>query len=170
MIKLALRLMCFLKNTTLTWLMMHFWIPVKSKKFLISKALIISWVADFLICHQIKKKHIRNLLFMTVKYGIQRENMWSFWHIKLKNNVTQLFNLYEYNYLLVEHKVRQRSCNRGCVFNLNDYVFPLFSKQTDSATKKKILNSETGNGTWTTRWSLSFWILIMQRALFMQSK
>ena len=90
--------------------MMPFWIPVKSKKILISKALIISWVADFLICHQTKKKYIRNLLFMTVKYGTQRENMWSFWHIKLKNEnfvyVTQLFNLYECSYLLVEHKVR----------------------------------------------------------------
>ena len=154
--------------------MMPFWIPVKSKKFLISNALIISWVADFLICHKTKKKHIRNLLFMTVKYGTQRENMWSFWHIKLKNEnfvyVTQLFNLYECSYLLVEHKVRQRSCNRGCSFNLNDYVFPFFSKQIDSITKRKILNSERGNGTWTTRWSLSFWILIVQRAPFMQSK
>ena len=23
----------------------------------------------------------------------------------------------------MEHKVRQRSCNRGCAFNLNDYIF-----------------------------------------------
>ena len=158
MINLAIRLMCFLKNTTLARLMMHFWIPVKSKKFLISKALITSRVMSFLICHQKEKKHIRNSLFMVVKYGTQRKNVRSFWHIKLKNEnfvyVTQLFNLYEYSYLLVEHKVRQRNCNRGCAFNLNDYVFPLFLKHIDLATKKKFLNSKRGNGTWTTRWSL----------------
>ena len=43
--------------------------------------------------------------------------------------------------------MRQRSCNRGCAFDLNDYVFPLFPKQTDSTTKRKILNSERGNDT-----------------------
>ena len=82
----------------------------KVQKVLILKALIISWVASFLICHQTKKKHIMNLLFMTVKYDTQKENMWSFWYIKLKNEnfvyVTQLFNLYECSYLLVDHKVR----------------------------------------------------------------
>ena len=157
MINLVIRLMCFLKNTTLARLMMHFWIPVRCKKFLILKDLITSRVVGFLICHQKEKKHIRNSWFMVVKYDIQRKNVWSFWHIKLKNEnfvyVTQLFNLYEYSYLPMEHKVRQRSYNRGCAFNLNDYVFPLFSKQIDPATKKKILNSKRGSGTWTTRWS-----------------
>ena len=157
MINLVIRLMCFLKNTTLARLMMHFWIPVRCKKFLILKDLITSRVVGFLICHQKEKKHIRNSWFMVVKYDIQRKNVWSFWHIKLKNEnfvyVTQLFNLYEYSYLPMEHKVRQRSYNRGCAFNLNDYVFPLFSKQIDPATKKKFLNSKRGSGTWTTRWS-----------------